>query len=143
MAASARRPTFPPRRYGAVISPRPRRKPAQRRASVDLVDQNRIEPEGGARPRRLLLARNIRKCLAVARRDGALLLDMTIHSLELGAAERRLEICKAVVVPDLVVDAFEPIVLGLRPEIVGAIHHRLIIGDDHPTAAGGDELVAV
>src|SRR5260370_25754257 len=38
----------------------------------------------------LFRSRNIRKCLAVARRDGALLLDITIHSLELGAAERRL-----------------------------------------------------
>ncbi len=63
--------------------------------------------------------------------------------LELGDAERGRDVRQAIVEADLVVVVGPPGQPGLGRQVAGSTREGLLVGDEHPAAAGRDELVAV
>ena len=117
-----------------------------RRTGSGSLERRRVQPEGRIRP-----ARSRGGADAVDAGDGRVVAcgdvppgrEQPVELLELRQTERRRDVREPVVVADLVVVVGEAREAGLGREVARPPGERLVVGDDHPAAAGRDELVAV
>ena len=61
----------------------------------------------------------------------------------MGHADGGLHVCQTVIVADIMVNESYLIVLGLSAQIFRAVGVLAAVGEDHASATGGDDLVAV
>ena len=133
------RASMPARSSDASTSSRAGPAPAEPRA-VGVQPERRVGP-GRARGRHE--AREAADRRVVERGVRAPAGEERVDLLQLGEAERGADVRQAVVEADLVVVVGEPGQPRLGREVAGAPGERLVVGHEHPAAAGGDELVAV
>ena len=71
------------------------------------------------------------------------LLQKAVQLLHLRKTQRGLQICHAVVVTPFLMDKIHHIVFRLLGKVTNVVNHRVVTGNDHSAASGGDDFIAI
>src|SRR5215831_14195912 len=96
--------------------------PARVHSKLALINQHGIHPLGASRPGRFTHrnhASDVAKCVIIRSSDSPLRFDVRVEALYLGGAYSSQYVSKTIIVPDLVMNVFEWVILSLGRKVSG------------------------